>query len=53
MFYRLPFADLQHLEKLQEQHKITADVQAFLAEVRADLEDPRAFADMRKEWVLT
>ena len=51
MFYRLPFPDLQHLERLQEQHKVTADVQTFLADVRADLEDPRAFEDLRKGWV--
>ena len=51
MFYRLPFPDLQHLERLQEQHKVTGDVQTFLADVRADLEDPRAFDDLRKGWV--
>ena len=51
MFYRLPFPDLQHLERLQEQHKVTADVQTFLADVRADLEDPRAVEDLRKGWV--
>ena len=51
MFYRLPFPDLQHLERLQEQHKVTGDVQTFLADVRADLEDPRAFEDLRKGWV--
>jgi hypothetical protein len=51
MFYRLPFPDLQYLERLQEQHRVTGDAQAFLADVRADLEDPRAHEDLRKGWV--
>ena len=51
MFYRLPFPDLQQLEKLQDGYKITSDVSKFLSEIHEDLEQPRAFEDLRKGWV--
>ena len=51
MFCRLPFPDLQMLEKLQERLKITADVVRFRALVHADLSHPRAMVDLREGWV--
>ena len=52
MFYRLPFADLGALEKLQERLQITADVVARFREmVNADLTQPRAMDDLYEGWV--
>ena len=52
MFYRLPFADLGALEKLQERLHITADVVARFREmVNADLTQPRAMDDLYDGWV--
>ena len=52
MFYRLPFADLGALEKLQERLHITADVVARFREmVNADLTQPRAMDDLHEGWV--
>jgi len=51
MFYRLPFPDLQVLEKLQERLRITAGVVRFLETVSADLSHARAMGDLREGWV--
>jgi hypothetical protein len=51
MFYRLPFPDLQVLEKLQERLRITADVVRFLEMVHEDLSHARAMGDLREGWV--
>ena len=51
MFYRLPFPDLQVLEKLQERLRITAGVVRFLETVNADLSHARAMDDLRAGWV--
>ena len=50
MFYRLPFPDLQVLEKLQEQLKITSAVAKFRDLVHADLSQPRAMEDLHRGW---
>ena len=51
MFYRLPFPDLQMLEKLQEELKITAAVAKFRELLHADLSHLRAMEDLRAGWV--
>jgi hypothetical protein len=51
MFYRLPFPDLQMLEKLQGGLKITAAVVKFRVLVHADLSHARALDDLREGWV--
>ena len=51
MFYHLPFPDLQMLEKLQEELKITAAVVKFRELVHADLSHPRAMDDLHRAWL--
>ena len=51
MFYRLPFPDLQVLEKLQEELKITGAVTKFRDLVHADLSHPRAMEDLHLGWM--
>ena len=51
MFYRLPFPDLQMLEKLQEELKITTSVAKFREEVQADLSHARAMEDLHRGWL--
>ena len=51
MFYRLPFPDLQVLEKLQEELKLSAAVAKFRDLVQADLSHPRAMDDLHRAWL--
>ena len=54
MFYRLPFPDLQMLEKLQEELKITAVVAKFRDFVQSDLSHEcheRAMGDLHQGWL--
>ena len=51
MFYRLPFPDLQMLEKLQEELKLSSAVAKFRDLVQADLAHPRAMDDLHRAWL--
>ena len=51
MFYRLPFPDLQMLEKLQEELNITAVVAKFRDFVQSDLSHARAMGDLHRGWL--
>ncbi len=49
--YRLPFADIGRLEKLQLELGITADVGSFFAEIKEDYAHARFFDDLRDGWI--
>jgi hypothetical protein len=51
MFFRLPFPDIQRMEKVHERAGIQQDVTTFLTDMQSDLGQGRAMSDFCKGWV--
>ena len=51
MFFRLPFPDIQRMDKLLERKQVVGEIAQFLKDMRSDFEDPRVMTDFRDGWM--
>ena len=51
MFFRLPFPDIQRMDKLLERKNLVGEIAQFLKDIRSDFDDPRILTDFRDGWM--
>jgi hypothetical protein len=51
MFFRLPFPDIQRMDKLLEIKNVVGEIAEFLRDMRSDFQDPRIMSDFRDGWL--